>query len=150
MNDDDALRAFQEASLRDVAMLLMAASRTVNAEVLHEIDPDGTSGVRLAHVPIIAVLDAGGTRIGDLAHRVGVTRQAIAALVKDLETAGIVECLPDADDRRATRVHLTPRGIAFCAAATDVMARREAELRERIGAERLETAREVLRELAGG
>lgn len=146
---DEALRAFAEASAGDLSRLLMAASRSVNEAVLREIDPEGTSGVRLAHVPVIAVLDAGGTRIGDLAARIGVSRQAVAALTKDLDAAGIVTCTQDTDDRRATIVRLTRQGAAFCESAVTVMARRERELAVELGPDSLAHLRQSLRHLAG-
>ena len=149
MGIDQALHAFAEASAGDLSRLLMAASRSVNEAVLREIDPAGTSGVRLAHVPLIAVLDAHGTRIGDLAPRIGVSRQAVASLAKDLDAAGVVDCLPDPDDGRATIVRLTVRGAAFCESAVAVMARRERELAGELGEESLAHLRATLRRLAG-
>lgn len=148
MDIDDALRAFAEAAENDLSRLLMAASRATNEAILREVDPTGQSGVRLAHVPLIAVLDAGGTRIGDLASRIGVTRQAVAALAKDLDAAGIVECLPDPDDGRATIVRLTSAGAEFCMRAVTVLLRREAELGERIGARELAELKRLLSVIA--
>jgi len=146
---EDALRAFAEASKDDLSRLLMAASRSVNEAVLSEIDPSGQSGVRLAHVPVIAVLDAGGTHIGEIAERIGVTRQAVASLTKDLDAAGIVVCTQDPDDRRATIVRLTERGAGFCELAVAIMARRERELRAALGDDAVVELRQSLRFLAG-
>ena len=113
-----ALEAFARAAEDDVGRLLMAASRAVNASVLDLIDPTASSGVRLAHVPLIAVLDPRGSRFKDLATKLGITRQAVAALVKDLVAAGIVHVQDDASDKRAARVLLTDAGAQFCLNAT--------------------------------
>jgi DNA-binding MarR family transcriptional regulator len=146
---DAALVAFAEASRDDLSRLLMAASRAVNEKVLTEIDPEGASGVRLAHVPVIAALDPGGTRLGDLAPRIGVTRQAVAALTKDLDALGVVVCEPDPRDGRATIVRLTAKGAAFCDSAVAAMTRREAELASTLGTDGLRQLRSTLRHLAG-
>lgn len=148
MDVQQALAGFSEATRDDLARLLMAASRAVNESALAAIDPDGSSGVRIAHVPVIAVLDADGTRIGDLAQRIGVTRQAAAQLTKDLEAAGIVAIAPDPTDRRAARVTLTDRGVQFCERATAIMRDREAAWEAEFGGESLARLKTDLRRLA--
>ena len=149
MSVEEALAEFAQASRDDLARLLMAASRAVNDGTLAALDPDGTSGVRLAHVPVIAVLDAHGTRIGDIAERIGVTRQAAAQLVGDLEEAGVVASAPDPVDRRATRVVLTEHGAQFCEGATQILRARERAWVEARGAESLARLKADLRGLAG-
>lgn len=148
MSADDVLAQFRDAAGDDLATLLMGASRAVSAAVLAELDPRGESGVRLAHVPVIAVLDGGGSRLVDLAHGIGITRQATTALVRDLEQAGIVATTEDPRDRRATLVHLTDAGVAFCQQVLRVLERRERELASRIGAESLAELKATLRSLA--
>ena len=88
---EQVLADLSRAMERDLSRLLMAASRTVNEEALSALDPHGDSGVRLAHVPLFATLDAGGTRIQDLSERMGISRQAVGVLAHDLERSGHVE-----------------------------------------------------------
>ena len=146
---ETVLAEMAAAARDDIARLLMAASRAVAAEALAELDPEGASGVRIAHVPVIASLDPEGTRIVDLATRIGHTRQAVAALVRDLEASGHVVTSPDPTDGRATRVSLTARGADLCAAATDLMHARERALRAEHGDGAGESLRIVLRAMAG-
>lgn len=148
MDNSDVLAQFREAATSDLVTLLGAATRSVSAAVLAEIDPTGQSGVRLAHVPVIAALDAGGSRVSDLAPAVGITRQGTSALVRDLEKVGIVVTAPDPQDRRATIVRLTDAGLDFCHRALRTLARREATLAETLGEERLSSLKATLRELA--
>lgn len=148
MQYEEQLAAFAAAAEQDLARLLMSASRALNSRTLAQIDPEGGSGVRVAHVPVIAALDGAGTRVVDLARRVGHTRQAVAALVRDLEAAGMVEVAQDPEDRRASRVVLTAAGAAFCARATAVLVEREARWRLQWGEARVEDLRTMLRELA--
>lgn len=147
-DQDCGVAQFREAATSDLVTLLGAATRSVSAAVLAEIDPTGQSGVRLAHVPVIAALDAGGPRISDLAPAVGITRQGTSALVRDLEKVGIVVTAPDPQDRRATIVRLTDAGLDFCHRALRTLARREATLAETLGEERLSSLKATLRELA--
>lgn len=146
---DEVLEAFSHAMRDDLARLLMAASGTVSADALAHIDPAGTSGVRLAHLPVIAALEPGGSRLTAIAQRIGVTRQAVAGIVRDLERAGMVRVEPDPHDGRAVHVVLTDAGAAFCTAALTYMARREEQWRADLGSARVDDLKALLRALAG-
>jgi DNA-binding MarR family transcriptional regulator len=148
MNGDDALARFAAAMGDDISRLLLAASRTLNNDALAAIDPDHSSGVRLAHVPLIAALDGRGTRLVDLAARMGVTRQAVAALARDLEASGHVSINPDPQDHRAQRVVLTDKGIELCERAADYLESRERLLREIHGETTVDEFKALLRDLA--
>jgi DNA-binding MarR family transcriptional regulator len=147
---DEALLRFSAAVQSDIAALLMGASRTVNREALAALDPESTSGVRAAHLPLIAALEPGGARLVTLAARIGITRQAVAALARDLTAAGITDMVDDPHDGRAQLVVLTDAGADLCARAATYLERREAQLRERYGDDTLAIVREVLEGLANG
>ena len=144
-----ALAAFARATEDDVGRLLMAASRAVNASVLDLIDPTGSSGVRLAHVPLIAVLDPRGSRFKDLAIKLGITRQAVAALVKDLVAAGIVYVEEDANDKRAARVVLSDAGARFCVSATTALQQQGNHAAAQLSAQELADLKRLLNALVG-
>lgn len=149
MSSHDALARFALAMEEDIARLLLAASRTLSAQALETIDPHGTSGVRPAHVPLIAALDAQGTRLVDLAARMGVTRQAVASLARDLQGSGVVTIAPDPRDHRAQRVTLTSMGMELCDRAAQFLEAREHTLREIHGHARIDEFKALLRELGG-
>ena len=50
----------------------------------------------------------GGRRMTDLADKVVLSKSGLTALVDRMESEGFVERRPDPDDRRATRIVLTP------------------------------------------
>lgn len=62
------------------------------------------------HYPVFENIDPGGTRLTALAARAGITHQAMAQLVAELEQRGIVERAPDPADGRARLVRLTDEG----------------------------------------
>lgn len=66
-----------------------------------------------------------GHRIGDLAQALGVTVGGTSKLADRIEHAGLIRREPDPDDRRASRVALTPNGRRKLAAAVKTY---EAEL----------------------
>jgi DNA-binding MarR family transcriptional regulator len=54
-----------------------------------------------------------GLRIGELARRARLSKQTMTTMIRLLERDRLVRRRPDPDDRRATRVFLTPRARAF-------------------------------------
>jgi DNA-binding MarR family transcriptional regulator len=68
-----------------------------------------------------------GSRIGEVAARVGVTLPATSRLLRRLERRGLTTLAVDEQDRRATRARLTDRGRAVREA---ILAHRRAALRE--------------------
>jgi DNA-binding MarR family transcriptional regulator len=59
----------------------------------------------------------GGLRIGDLARALRVTVGGTSKLADRIERAGLIRREPDPDDRRASRIVLTPSGRRALAAA---------------------------------
>lgn len=59
---------------------------------------------------LASVETLGPVRLGDLAAREGVTAPTQSRLVASLEQQGLLRRTPDADDRRATLLAITPQG----------------------------------------
>lgn len=94
----------------------------------------GAPVLREAHTRLLPYLQsADGIRITDLAHAVGVTKQAVQPLVSELATIGIVRIEPDPQDARARRVFLTDFGIEALLHGTGILLRIEAEVQPRLG-----------------
>ncbi|MGH2401155.1 MAG: MarR family winged helix-turn-helix transcriptional regulator [Candidatus Limnocylindria bacterium] len=103
---------------------------------------------RPAHSSVFAHIDLeGGTRLTTLAARANITPQALGELVDDLERSGYVTRRPDPDDRRAKRIVLTEHGRAAVVAGQRTIGDLEAALRASLGAERMDTLHDVLRDL---
>jgi len=108
----------------------------------------GYEEIRQGHGCVFRFIHEGGSRLTELAESSGLTKQAVAEVVADLEQLGYVERLPDPDDGRAKVIRLTDQGAAAHRAALDIFAEVERELAERYGVERLETMRKLLEEIA--
>jgi DNA-binding MarR family transcriptional regulator len=84
---------------------------------------------------VLILVDTGGTTIGELARRAGVTKQSMAEAVAALDDRGLVRREPDPNDGRAKRVVLTAAGWDAVrrgqAVAADIHARWTAALGER-------------------
>ena len=92
----------------------------------------------MPHVP------AEGIRLVDLADRAGLTKQAMAELVGELERLGYLARTPDPADGRAKIIRFTERGWSAVAVALDFLGRMESDLAAKVGAKKVEIAREVL------
>ena len=106
------------------------------------------SDIRPAHVPVFAGLEPGGTRISTLASRAGVTRQAMGAMVREVEALGYIKSGADPQDARATLVRLTDTGIEFCRTVIDISTTINNELDLVLGEPASERLRSQLRVIA--
>jgi DNA-binding MarR family transcriptional regulator len=119
----------------------------MSEELMRELAARGHPNVRFAHGSVFQFLDDDGTRVGVLAERAHVSKQAMAQLVAHLEEHGYVERVPDPDDRRAKLVRATERGGEVFAVARAGMAAVDARLRQRLGDAKVEQLRTLLQEL---
>lgn len=148
MNAGDALARFAEAGENDILRLVSGASAAIGTSVFTALAAQGYS-VRPAHVPVFAGLDPAGTNISTLATRAGISRQAMSALVRDVESAGYVRTMPDLSDKRALVVELTDLGAQFCDAAVELSIEVAQVWRAKLGAERYEALLSDLRAIGG-
>lgn len=96
-----------------VAHLLIRTARLMNEAGLRRVQADPQLfEARAAHLAVFPHLDLDGTRVTELARRMGVTKQAVSQVIDELEQMGIVERRPDPDDGRAKRVVFTDAGRA--------------------------------------
>ncbi|MBK6594455.1 MAG: MarR family transcriptional regulator [Burkholderiales bacterium] len=91
--------------------------------------------VGAAHIHITRHLAQDGSRLGELATRAGMSKQAMGALVDQCEAWGMVTRAADPADARARQVRFTATGLAWLGAYRDAVAQAEAEMRQAIGDE---------------
>ncbi len=71
----------------------------------------GPYGVTRGQFPVLLVLwEREGATQTELAERLAVEQATMANTLKRMERDGLIERVPDPEDRRQARVHLTPRG----------------------------------------
>jgi DNA-binding MarR family transcriptional regulator len=80
-----------------------------------------------------------GLTIAALLDILGITKQSLARVLKDLIDGGFVEQRAGADDRRQRLLHLTPNGTALATELAERQGRRIAEALEEAGPESRET-----------
>ena len=86
----------------------------------------------------------------DLARRVGVTKQAIGRLVRELEEDGLLTREADDADGRAFLVKFTEAGLEYLTRMHKCIAQIEREYERMVGAEDMDVVRKVLTRIAYG
>jgi DNA-binding MarR family transcriptional regulator len=120
------------------------------AEFNARLKDAGHPDIRQGHGCVFRFIHEGGSRLTDLAESSGLSKQAVGEVVDDLEKLGYVERAPDPQDGRAKVIKLTGRGAEAHRTALQLFADIERDLAERYGAERVETMRKLLEEIAAG
>ena len=89
--------------------------------------------VGAAHIHITRHLAVGGSRLTDLAHSAGMSKQAMGDLVDQCEAWGLVIRENYPHDKRARTVVFTAAGLLWLQAFRDAVAQAEAEFRQAVG-----------------
>jgi DNA-binding MarR family transcriptional regulator len=93
----------------------------------------GRGQVGAAIVHITRHLSLKGSRLTDLAHSAGMSKQAMGDLVDQCEAWGLVTRRPDPLDARARLITFTPTGLDWLQAFRRAVAQAEAEFRAQVG-----------------
>ena len=122
-----ALRQFDERVLqlmaRDALVPLALSNLAARAQV------------GAAHVHITRHLATSGSRLTDLAHSAGMSKQAMGDLVTQCEAWGLVTRAVDAYDKRAKTVVFTATGLLWLGGFERAVAQAENEFKAAVGAE---------------
>lgn len=141
----DELRGYRNGALyRPLARVLRIYNRTL----IDGLHARGFVDFTPAFPQILSNLDLQGTRIGILADRAGITRQAAGQLVAEIERCGYVERRPAEEDGRAVIVRFTPRGRKLLENVFDLVDATEARFAGILGKTEFDRMRRALAELA--
>ncbi len=95
--------------------------------------------LRPAHTRLFPHIDYEGTRLTELARRVGISKQATAQLVDELEAMRVLERVPDPEDGRAKLICFrVEKGVPVFVQGLAVLRELEGELGELLGETRMQ------------
>lgn len=101
-------------SRENLGFLLAKASQRWNELLAERFREAGFPGIRPSFGSVLVpLLEEDGLRMGELAARARLSKQAMTTLVRAVEDAGLVVRELDPADGRATRVRLTEEGRRF-------------------------------------
>lgn len=138
----------RRADRENLGYLLAKATQRWNELLYAEFVREGFPEVRPSYGSVLLPLfEEDGLRMGELARRSRLSKQAMTELVRRLERDGLVERRPDATDGRAALVLLTARTRAFEPVAAGVLAELDLLVRDRLDDQRVDELTSALREL---
>ena len=97
----------------------------------------------MSHGQVLALIGHEGARTSQMARVHGVSRQAISATVRDLESLGYVGRESGLSDRRGVLARLTPRGEELIRDSISALDGLETAFREILGSRRLSDLEEI-------
>jgi DNA-binding MarR family transcriptional regulator len=142
-SEHDALEVAKRAS---VGQLLMKCGRLFNDMGVEAMRNEmGFEGLRAAHTNLFPHIDLDGTRLTDLAKRVGISKQAVGQLVDELEEMGALERAPDPNDGRAKLICFAREGgKSVLLRGLAVLGELEADMEAHIGTRRMKELHRAL------
>jgi DNA-binding MarR family transcriptional regulator len=107
-------RGASRATRENLGFLLAKASQRWNELLYAAFCRAGFRDIRPAHGSILLPLfEEDGLRMGELARRSGLSKQAMTTLARVMERRKLIARRRDPGDARASRVYLTPRTCRF-------------------------------------
>ena len=107
---EDAGRSADAA--RSIGVLPLIAVR-VQQDLMSGTTERGHAGLKMSHAQVLPLIGPDGARVSVLSRLQGVSRQAISATARDLESLGYVERARDPHDGRGVVLRLTDQGRAL-------------------------------------
>lgn len=136
-------RKLARAKEESVGQLLFKAARLWNEQAIARIQ-EKNPRLRSSHTRLLPHIDLQGTKLTDLAARMGVTKQAAGELVDDFEEQGWLERVADPNDKRAKLIRFTANGRRALLSGLELLGTMEAELEKDIGKARMKALGETL------
>jgi DNA-binding MarR family transcriptional regulator len=138
---------FDKCAPVQIGRLLRLALDDVRRRIHSGVVAAGFEDVRAPHTTLFRWPGPDGRHPTEVAADVGISKQRVNDLLRDLERLGYLELQPDVSDSRAKIIRLTPRGKRLHQVAVGVHAALEDDWAAAIGRSRFEDLRAALRQL---
>lgn len=130
-----------------IGALLRIPWEAVQQHMLERLHERGFEDFDRAYFTLFRYGVPQGARPTDVAAHLGISKQALNYLLRELERLGYLRREPHPDDLRSKRIVLTQRGIAAVGVIRDAVAETEAAWKQRLGPKRFAQLRNLLLEL---
>jgi DNA-binding MarR family transcriptional regulator len=124
--------------------LVHRLNKALQLDMVRAAHRSGFPGLKNSHNAVFATLGPEGSRAADMATQMGITRQSMGEIVRELVELGIVEMKPDPADRRAKLVTWTDHGLAVARAGYQHILDVEDHFARELGEDRFAWLRESL------
>src|SRR5262245_55016327 len=130
-----------------IGALLRVPWEAVQRHMLARLHERGYDDFDPAYLAVFRYPGPQGARPTDVAAQLGVSKQALNYLLRELERLGYLEREPHPDDLRSKRIVLTERGVAAVGVIREAVVEVEAAWAKQLGARRFEQLRDLLLDL---
>lgn len=130
-----------------IGALLRVPLEAVQRHMLERLHEGGFDDFDQAYLPVFRYPGPQGLRPTDIAAQLGISKQALNYLLRELERLGYLEREPHPDDLRAKRIVLTDRGAAAVGVIRGAVREMEARWTKQMGAKRFAELQALLGEL---
>jgi DNA-binding MarR family transcriptional regulator len=127
--------------------LLGLATRQLATDLNDKLIEVGVTDHRDSWNNVMPHIPASGIRLTELAARAGMTKQAMAELVAEIERRGYIRRTTDPADRRAKIIEFTDKGWLIVRLALSALGELEAEIVDRLGEPSVRQLRGALLEI---
>lgn len=143
------LQALQASRRHGIGRLLLLARRDFLERLSAKMD-DAAATMLQARGRLLPFIDVDGSRSVDLARSMGMTKQAVGKLVRELEEDGLLYREPDGADGRAFLVKFTDAGLEYLTRMHKCISQIERDYERLVGPDRMTVVREALSLIAYG
>jgi DNA-binding MarR family transcriptional regulator len=130
-----------------IGALLRVPWEAVQRHMLERLHERGFDDFDPAYLAVFRYPGPQGARPTDVAAQLGVSKQAINYLLRELERLGYLKREPHPDDLRSKRIVLTKRGAAAVGVIREAVTEMEAAWVQQLGGRRFEELRDLLHDL---
>jgi DNA-binding MarR family transcriptional regulator len=134
----------ERAGVDHVGVDLWRAFRSYELAMFERVAASGFGDVVVSDSDVMVHIAPSGTRLAEIARRMGLSKQAIHERVHSLIVRGYLELIADPEDRRAKVVQLTERGARLVNALARVKRALHDEIAAALGEPGLRTLRKNL------
>ena len=127
-----------------LGQILLKASQWISSGMLHLMHERGHTQLGQVHLTFFSHLNCGITQASDVARRMGISRQAVYKITKELQEMEILTLESDPEDGRQKIISMTKRGEQVALDSRDCLDVIEARLTEKIGQENFDMLFSVL------
>ncbi len=143
------LQALQASRRHGIGRLLLLARRDFLERLGAKMN-DAAATMLQARGRLLPFIDVDGSRSVDLARSMGMTKQAVGKLVRELEEDGLLYREPDGADGRAFLVKFTDAGLEYLTRMHKCISQIERDYERLVGPDRMTVVREALSLIAYG
>jgi len=150
MISKEKLNELQHSRKHGIGRLLLLARRDFARRLARKMRDQGDPRLSTSSSAILPYIDLEGTRSTEVARRMGISKQAVAKAIKDLEEEGLLARVPDTEDGRAFLITFTEEGVEFLLRIHAHILAIESEYEQIAGVAGMQVLRKALNDIAYG